>query len=133
MRLLKPSNNFIQIVLMGWINQAFKLGPKTCVRLIIIKKQYDIQNIFLRNERKASKNYFKVMYGHSKWFPHNFELEFGSIQINFLTKVCKSTFSQVLWRMQFSKNLFFVFLDGSKCSANYDLKSAYLYVQKDAK
>ena len=71
---------------MRWINQAFKLGPKTWVRLIIIKKQYNIQNIFSRNERKPSKNYSKVMYGHSKWSLHNFELDFGSIQINFLTK-----------------------------------------------
>ena len=86
MRLLKPSNNLIQIVLMRWINQAFMLGPQTWVRLITLKKQLNIHNIFSRSERKLSKNYFLKMYGHSKGSPHNFELDFGAIQINFLTK-----------------------------------------------
>ena len=93
MRLLKPSKSCIQIVLMRWISQAFKLWPKTCFRLIIIKKQYNIQHIFSKNEKKTSKNYSKVMYGHSKWSPHNFELDFGSIQI-------------ILFDQRFAKALF---------------------------
>ena len=36
MRLLKPSNNFIQIVIMRWINQAFMLGTQSWVRLITL-------------------------------------------------------------------------------------------------
>ena len=89
---------------MRWINQAFKLGPKTWVWLIIIKKQYDIQNIFSRNERKASKNYSKVMYGHSKWFPNNFELDFGSIQKKFFTKCLRKHFFLKSFEVTCSKN-----------------------------
>ena len=97
MRLLKPSNNFIQIVLMRWINHAFMLGPQTWVRLITLQKQAIIQNIFSRSEKKLSKNYFQNMHGHSKWFSHNFELDFGSIQINFLTKCLQKHFSSSLF------------------------------------
>ena len=32
-RVLKPSNNFIQIVLMRWIKQAFMLGPSWDLKL----------------------------------------------------------------------------------------------------
>ena len=32
------------------------------------------------------------MYGHSKWSPHNFRLDFGSIQINFLTNCLQKHF-----------------------------------------
>ena len=93
MRLLKPSNNFIQIVLMRWINQAFMLRPQTWVRLITLKKQANIKNIFSRIERKLSKKkHFLKMYGYSKWSPYNFELHFGSIQIYFLTKCLQRHF-----------------------------------------
>ena len=95
MRLLKPSNNFIQIVFMRWIIQAFMLGPKTWVRLIALKKQPNIQNIFSKSERKLLKTYFQKMYRHSKWSPHNFELDFGSIQINFLTKCLQKHFFSI--------------------------------------
>ena len=43
MRLLKPSNNSIQIDIKRWINQAFELGPKTWDRLIIVRKQYNVR------------------------------------------------------------------------------------------
>ena len=68
------------------------------------------------------------MYGHSKWFPNHFELDFGSIQRISLPKVCKSTFSQVVWSIQFLKNLFFIFLDRSQCRAYYDMKSSILQI-----
>ena len=133
MTLVKPSNNLIQIVLMRWINQAFKLGPKTWVRLII-KKQYDIQNIFSINEIKASKNYSRVMYGHSKWSPHTFKLDFESIQINFLTiGLQKHFFSRPLKYAIFEKFIFLFFLTDPNVEQIMTWNQAYLYVQKDAK
>ena len=99
MRLLKPSNNFIQIVLMRWINQAFMLRPQTWVRLITLKKQPNIQNIFSRSE----KNYHKIIF--FKWSPHNFELDFGS---KFLDKLfvkalyLKSFLVCNFWKIWFS-------------------------------
>ena len=51
------------------------------------------------------------MYGHSKWSPHNFELDFGSIQINFLTKgLQKHFFSSPLKYAIFEKKNFLFFL-----------------------
>ena len=65
------------------------------------------------------------MYGHSKWFPHNFELEFGSIQINFLTKgLQKHFFSSPLKYASFETFIF---------CFSWQWNQAYLYVQKDAK
>ena len=32
------------------------------------------------------------MYEHSKWSPHNFELDFGAVQINFLKKCLQKHF-----------------------------------------
>ena len=134
MRLLKPSNNFIQIILMRWINQAFNLGPKAWVRLIIIKKQYAIQNIFSRNERKASKNYSKVMYGHSKWSPHDFELDFGSIQIIlFDQRFAKALFLKSFEVCSFWNIIFLFFLTYPNVKHIMTWNQAYLYVQKDAK
>ena len=78
----------------------------------------------LRNERKASKNYSKVMYGHSKWSPHNFELDFGSIQTNFLTKGLQKHFFSSPLKYAIFENYFFVFLDRYKCRANHDMKSS---------
>ena len=63
MRLLKPSNNLIQIVLMRWINQAFMLGPQTWVRLITLKKQTNIENMFSKSKRNYQKNIFKRCIG----------------------------------------------------------------------
>ena len=56
------------------------------------------------------------MYGHLKWSQHSFELDFGPIQINFLTSACKSTFSQVLISKQVLKNTIFIFIDISMLS-----------------
>ena len=124
MRLLKSSNNFIQIVLMSWIIQAFMLGPQTWIRQISLKKQPNIQNIFSKHARKLWKNYFQKMNGHSKWSPNNFELDFVSIEINFLAKCLQKHFSQVLFSMQFLKSMILIFLDRSKCRAHSDMVSS---------
>ena len=57
-----------------------------------------------------------MMYGHSRLSPYNFEFDFGSIQIIFLTKGLQKQFSS----MQLLKN---IFLDRYKCKAHYDMKS----------
>ena len=63
MRLLKSSNNFIQIVLMRLINQAFMLGPKIGLTLNLSlvnhkKKQSNIQNIFSEMKENYQKMFF---------------------------------------------------------------------------
>ena len=58
MRLLKPSNKFMQIVLMRWINRAFMLGPQNWVWLITLKKQPNIQNIF----KEVKENYQNITF-----------------------------------------------------------------------
>ena len=55
MWLLKSIKNFDQIVIIGWINQAFTLGPKTWVRLINIKKSI-ISNLFTQNVERNQTN-----------------------------------------------------------------------------
>ena len=63
------------------------------------------------------------MYGHSKWSPHNFELDFGPIQINFLTKCLqKHCFSNPLFYVIFEK--FWFPLTDLKCTANSDMLSS---------
>ena len=64
------------------------------------------------------------MYGHSKWSPHNFKLDFGSIQKISWQSVCKSTVSQVLCSKQFLKNMILISLDRSKCTAHSDMLSS---------
>ena len=57
-------------------------------------------------EVRASYQKSILVNGHSKYF----EIDFGSIQTNFLPNVWKNTFSQVLCSMQFMKNMILVFL-----------------------
>ena len=54
-----------------------------------------------------------------------FWIRFWSHSNRFLEKsVCKSTFSQVLFIMQFLQNVILIFLDRSKCRANSDMLSS---------
>ena len=124
MGLLKYKTNFIQIVLMRWINQAFILGPKTWVRLITIKNSL-ISKLFTKEaDRNLEKLIFKRMYEYSKWSPGNFELDFGSFQtISIHQNICRSTFSPLLWSMQYWKGMIFIFFNWSKCRAYFDMKS----------
>ena len=87
MRLLKPSNKFMQIVLMRWINQAFMLGPQTWVRLITLKKQPNVQNILQRSERKPSKDYFLKDVWALKMISTQFWIRFWIHSNKFLDKV----------------------------------------------
>ena len=74
------------------------------------------------------------MYGHSKWSLHNFELDFGSIQINVLTKgLQKHFFSRPLKYAIFEKFIFLFFLTDPNVEQIMTWIQAYLYVQKDAK
>ena len=77
----------MQIVLMGWINQAFMLGRQIWVRLITLKKQPNVQNILQRSERKPSKDYFLKDVWALKMISTQFWIRFWIHSNKFLDKV----------------------------------------------
>ena len=134
MRLLKPSNNFIQIVLMRWIIQAFMLGPQTWVRLIDLKKQPNIQNILRRSERKLSKDYFLKDVWALKMISTQFWIRFWIHSNKFLDKVfAKALFLKSFLVCNFWKILFWFFLTDPSVEHILTCYQAYLWSSKSCR
>ena len=114
MRLLKPSNKFMQIVLMRWINQAFMLGPRNWVRLITLKKQPNIQKNFSKSARKLSKKLFLRDEWEIKLISTQFWIRFWIHWNKFSDKCLQKHFFSSPFSMQFLKNMILIFLDRYK-------------------
>ena len=111
------------------LNLEFGLSPS---------KNNLISKLFTKEvDRNQMKNYLLRISEYSKWTPDNFELYFGSIPtISIHKNICKSTFSPLLWSMQFCQRIIFILIDSSKCKAHSDMKSGmpmeFKNMQKDS-
>ena len=121
----------MQIVLMGWINQAFMLGRQIWVRLITLKKQPNVQNILQRSERKPSKDYFLKDVWALKMISTQFWIRFWIHSKKFLDKVLvKALFLKSFLVCNFWKIWFWFLLTDPSVQHILVCYQAYLWSSK---
>ena len=121
----------MQIVLMGWINQAFMLGRQIWVRLITLKKQPNVQNILQRSERKPSKDYFSKDVWALKMISTQFWIRFWIHSNKFLDKVLvKALFLKSFLVCNFWKIWFWFLLTDPSVQHILVCYQAYLWSSK---